>query len=126
IKIWSGPVGSAIVNDIHYEDITVENVTNPLVVDSCYFSSAYCATGKPVASITNVTVTNVTGTSTGKVVSSIICPEGSTCDIKFKDVNIVPKTGAAPVNRCFSVKSEDIGVNCTYPTVVNGTFKWPA
>ncbi|KAG8709458.1 hypothetical protein FRC11_005551 [Ceratobasidium sp. 423] len=126
IKIWSGPVGSAIVNDIHYEDISVTNVTNPLVVDSCYFSSAYCATGKPVASITNVTVTNITGTSTGKVVSSIICPEGSTCDIKFKNVNIVPRTGDAPVYRCFSVTSEDLGVNCTYPTVVNGAFKWPA
>ncbi|KAF8676595.1 Glycosyl hydrolases family 28 [Rhizoctonia solani] len=126
IKIWSGPVGSAIVNDIHYEDLRVENVTNPLVVDSCYFSSAYCATGKPVATITNVTVTNITGTSTGKVVSSIICPEGSTCDIKLKNVNIVPKTGVAPVYRCFSVASEDLGVNCTYPTVVNGAFKWPA
>jgi hypothetical protein len=79
-----------------------------------------------VASITNVTVTNVTGTSTGKVVSSIICPEGSTCDIKLKNVNIVPKTGVTPVYRCFSVTSEDLGVNCTYPTVVNGAFKWPA
>ncbi|KAG8709459.1 hypothetical protein FRC11_005552 [Ceratobasidium sp. 423] len=126
IKVWSGPVGSAIVNDIHYEDLWVEEVTNPIVVDSCYFSSAYCATGKPVASITNVTVTNVTGSSTGKVVSSIICPEGSTCDIKLKNINIVPKTGDAPVYRCFSVTSEDLGVNCTYPTVVNGTFKWPA
>ncbi|KAJ1302332.1 hypothetical protein OPQ81_001147 [Rhizoctonia solani] len=126
IKIWSGPVGSAIVNDIHYEDISVTNVTNPLVVDSCYFSSAYCATGKPVASITNVTVTNVTGTSTGKVVSSIICPEGSTCDIKLKNINIRPRNGDSPIYRCFSVTSEDLGVNCTYPTVVNGAFKWPA
>ncbi|CUA68995.1 Exopolygalacturonase [Rhizoctonia solani] len=125
IKVWSGPVGSAIVNDIHYEDISVENVTNPLVVDSCYFSSAYCATGKPIASITNVTVTNVTGTSTSKVVSSIICPEGSTCDIKLKNINITPKTGDTPVYRCFSVTSEELGVTCTYPTVVNGTFKWP-
>ena len=81
--------------------------------------------GKPVASITNVTVTNVIGTSTGKVVSSIICPEGSTCDIKLKNINIVPKTGDAPVYRCFNVASEELGVNCTYPTVVNGTFKWP-
>ncbi|QRW25009.1 polygalacturonase [Rhizoctonia solani] len=119
-------VGSAIVNDIHYEDLTVDNVTNPLVVDSCYFSQAYCATGKPVASITDVTVTNIRGNSTGAVVSSIICPEGSTCDIKFKNVDIKPKNGAAPVYRCFSVTSEDLGVNCTYPTIVNGTFKWPA
>ncbi|CAE6519890.1 unnamed protein product [Rhizoctonia solani] len=126
IKIWAGPVGSAIVNDIHYEDITVNNVTNPLVVDSCYFSQAYCATGKAVASITDVTVTNVSGNSTGAVVSSVICPEGSVCDIKFKNVNIKPKTGAAPVYRCFSVTSEELGVNCTYPTIVNGTFKWPA
>ncbi|KAG8730494.1 hypothetical protein FRC11_006570 [Ceratobasidium sp. 423] len=126
IKIWAGPVGSAIVNDIHYEDLTVDNVTNPLVVDSCYFSQAYCATGKPVANITDVTVTNVSGNSTGAVVSSVICPEGSVCDIKFKNVNIKPKTGAAPVYRCFSVTSEELGVNCTYPTVVNGTFKWPA
>ncbi|KAF8676594.1 Exopolygalacturonase B [Rhizoctonia solani] len=125
IKVWSGPVGTAIVNDIHYEDLLIENVTNPLMVDSCYFSSAYCATGKPIASITNVTVTNVTGTSTGPVVSSIICPEGSICDIKLKDINITPRTGAAPIYRCFSVTSEELGVDCTYPTVVNGTFKWP-
>ncbi|KAG8708490.1 hypothetical protein FRC08_018863 [Ceratobasidium sp. 394] len=126
IKVWAGPVGSAIVNDVHYENLSIENVTNPLVVDSCYFSSAYCATGTPVANITNVSVTNVTGHSTGKVVSSIICPQGATCDIKLKNINITPATGAAPVYRCFSVKSEDLGVNCTYPTVVNGTFKWPA
>ncbi|QRV96404.1 polygalacturonase [Ceratobasidium sp. AG-Ba] len=126
IKVWAGPVGSAIVNDVHYEDLSIENVTNPIVVDSCYFSSAYCATGTPVANITNVSITNVTGHSTGNVVSSIICPEGATCDIKLKNINITPATGAAPVYRCFSVKSEDLGVNCTYPTVVNGTFKWPA
>ncbi|KAG9077996.1 hypothetical protein FRC06_008597, partial [Ceratobasidium sp. 370] len=42
IKVWAGPVGSAIVNDVHYEDLVVQNVTNPIVVDSCYFSSAYC------------------------------------------------------------------------------------
>lgn len=126
IKVWAGPVGSAIVNDVHYEDISIDNVTNPIVVDSCYFSQAYCATGTPVANITNVSITNVHGNSTGSVVSSIICPEGATCDIKLKNINIKPKTGAAPVYRCFSVKSEDLGVNCTYPTVVNGTFKWPA
>ncbi|CAE6519376.1 unnamed protein product [Rhizoctonia solani] len=69
IKVWAGPVGSAVVNDVHYEDIQVKNVTNPIVVDSCYFSREYCATGKPLASITNVTVTNVSGQSTGSVVS---------------------------------------------------------
>ena len=63
IKVWAGPVGSAIVNDVHYEDLSVryqhnaynleidfildlqvENVTNPIVVDSCYFSQPYCTT----------------------------------------------------------------------------------
>ncbi|CAE6462418.1 unnamed protein product [Rhizoctonia solani] len=126
IKVWAGPVGSAIVNDVHYEDITVDNVANPLVVDSCYFSQAYCATGKPVAAITNVTVTNVRGNSTGAVVSSVICPKGSVCDIKLKNVNIKPKTSVAPVHRCFSITSKELGVDCTYPTIVNGSFKWPA
>ncbi|KAF8606149.1 pectin lyase-like protein [Ceratobasidium sp. AG-I] len=126
IKVWAGPVGSAIVNDVHYEDLSVEGVTNPIVVDSCYFSQPYCTTGTPVANITNVTITNVTGRSTGNVVSSIICPAGSTCDIKLKNINITPATGAAPVYRCYSVTSENLGVNCTYPTIVNGAFKWPA
>ncbi|KAG8789527.1 hypothetical protein FRC12_013417 [Ceratobasidium sp. 428] len=126
IKVWAGPVGSAIVNDIHYEDLVVQNVTNPIVVDSCYFSSPYCTSGTPVASITNVTITNITGTSTGNVVSSIICPKGATCDFKLKNVNIKPANGAKPVYRCYSVTSESTGLNCTYPTIVNGTFKWPA
>ncbi|KAG8709909.1 hypothetical protein FRC09_000401 [Ceratobasidium sp. 395] len=104
IKVWAGPVGSAIVNDVHYEDLV----------------------GTPVASITNVTITNITGTSTGNVVSSIICPKGATCDFKLKNVNIKPANGAKPVYRCYSVTSESTGLNCTYPTIVNGTFKWPA
>ncbi|KAG9086986.1 hypothetical protein FS749_003241, partial [Ceratobasidium sp. UAMH 11750] len=126
IKVWAGPVGSAIVNDVHYEDLVVQNLTNPIVVDSCYFSSAYCTSGTPVAKITNVTITNITGTSTGSVVSSIICPQGATCDLKVKNINITPANGAKPVYRCYSVTSESTGLNCTYPTIVNGTFKWPA
>ncbi|KAG9121918.1 hypothetical protein FRC07_001903, partial [Ceratobasidium sp. 392] len=97
IKVWAGPVGSAIVNDVHYEDLYLQNVTNPIVVDSCYFSSAYCTSGTPLASITNVTITNITGTSTGSVVSSIICPKGATCDLKVKNMNIKPANGAKPV-----------------------------
>ncbi|CUA77864.1 hypothetical protein RSOLAG22IIIB_06837 [Rhizoctonia solani] len=110
IKVWAGPVGSAVVNDVHYEDIQVNNVQNPIVVDSCYFSRDYCATGKPVASITNVTVTNVSGNSTGSVVSSVICPKGSVCDIKLKNINIKPKNSAAPVYRCFSVTIQKLYV----------------
>jgi hypothetical protein len=74
-----------------------------------------------------VTITNVTGTSTGKVVSSVICPAGAAYDIKLKNINITPPANVgAPVNRCYGVTSEDLGVNCTYPTIVNGAFKWPA
>lgn len=106
IKAWAGPnVGSGIVRNITYINITVNNVDGPVTIDQCYSTSAAaCASNPSNTFLQDIFFNGITGTGSGTEVASLKCsPDGRCSNVNVNGLKLSPKNGGTPQFVCQNV-----------------------
>ena len=117
IKFYPGGPshGTVLVSNVTYKDITVDNCEYAFLVDNCYEStSEQCKQYPSAAKLYDVYLINVTGktsTTHDPVVAKIAGPPNGTCDITFKQWDIVAPSGKSTV--LCSNYDHPTGITCT-------------
>ena len=112
--------GSVFVSNVTYKDVTIDNCDYALQVDNCYESDPdECKKYPATAQLLNINFINITGKTSrhyDPVVAKIECPPNGTCDLAFKQWNIVSPSGNSTV-LCRNYEHPS-GITCT-PGVFN-------
>jgi galacturan 1,4-alpha-galacturonidase len=117
IKFYPGGPshGTVVVSNVTYKDITVDNCDYALQVDNCYESDpTTCKENPSAAKLVDIHFSNIIGKTSNKydpVVARIDCPPTGTCDLTFKQWDIVTPTGNSTV--LCSNYDHPSGVTCT-------------
>ena len=103
IKFFPGGVshGTVAVSNVTYKDVTVDNCDYALQVDNCYESTpTACKTNPSAAQLSNIHFIGLIGKTSNKydpVVARIDCPPAGTCDLTFRQWDIVAPSGNSTV-----------------------------
>jgi galacturan 1,4-alpha-galacturonidase len=107
--------GTVLVSNVTYKDITVDNCDYAFQMDNCYESeSATCKKYPSAAKIFDIYVIDLTGKTSSKydpVVAKIACPPNGTCDLTFRQWDIVAPSGNSTV--LCSNYDHPVGIKCT-------------
>ncbi|KAG7095644.1 hypothetical protein E1B28_006367 [Marasmius oreades] len=106
IKAWAGAnVGSGIVKNITYTNITVNNVDNPVTIDQCYMTDqAACSANPSNTFLQDIFFNGITGTGSGSTVATLKCsPDGRCNNINVNGLKLSPKNGGTPQFVCQNV-----------------------
>ena len=117
IKFYPGGPshGPVSVTNVTYKDVTIDNCDYAFLVDNCYESERdECRKYPSSAQLLDINFINITGKTSrdhDPVVAQIDCPPSGTCDLTFKDWNIVAPSGNSTV-LCSNYEHPS-GIKCT-------------
>ena len=126
IKFYPGGPshGTVLVSNVTYKDIQVDNCDYAFQMDNCYESdTTQCQRYPSAAKVSEISLINITGKTGEKydpVVAKIFGPPSGTCDITFKQWNIIAPSGKSTVlcSHC----DHPSGIPCT-PAHSNSTHR---
>ncbi|KAF9261733.1 pectin lyase-like protein [Marasmius fiardii PR-910] len=106
LKAWAGPnVGSGIVKNVTYINITVDNVGEPLTIDQCYMTAqAACSANPSNTFLQDIFFNGITGTGSSSTVAELKCsPNGRCTNINVNGVKLSPINGGTAKFVCQNV-----------------------